>query len=76
LYKIFDEIWLTLVPREVAIERLIARNNLSREEAEKRLNSQLSNEERTHYASFIIDTNQPKEQTELIIKEKILNIRA
>jgi len=71
MYKIFDEVWLSVVPREVAIERLMERNKLSRDEAEKRLNSQSTNEERMPYATFIIDTNQPIEQTGQIINQKL-----
>jgi hypothetical protein len=36
-----DEVWVVFVPRATAKERLMARNGLSGEEADKRLNSQV-----------------------------------
>ena len=52
-----DEVWLTLVPPPVAAQRLMARSGLSREEAEARIASQLSNEERLEHADVVIDTD-------------------
>jgi len=52
-----DEVWLTLAPPAVAAERLMQRSGLSREEAEARIVSQLSNEERLEHADMVIDTN-------------------
>jgi dephospho-CoA kinase len=52
-----DEVWLTLAPPAVAAQRLMARNGLSREEAEARIASQLSNAERLERANVVIDTD-------------------
>jgi len=52
-----DEVWLTLAPSAVAAERLMQRSGLSREEAEARIASQLSNEERLGHANVVIDTD-------------------
>jgi len=52
-----DEVWLTLVPPAVAAQRLMERNRLSREEAQARIASQLSNEERLGHADVVIDTD-------------------
>jgi len=52
-----DEVWLTLTPPAVAAQRLMERSGLSREEAEARMASQLSNEERLEHADVIIDTD-------------------
>ncbi len=40
-----------------ARQRLIERNGLSAEEADKRINSQLSNDERTNHADVVISTD-------------------
>ena len=56
-----DEIWVVVVDRETAIERSIARDGLEREAVENRLNSQLSNEERTAKATVVIDNNSTPE---------------
>lgn len=52
-----DEVWLTLAPPAVAAQRLMERNGLSREEAEARIASQLSNEERLEHADVVINTD-------------------
>jgi len=56
-----DEIWVVVVDRETAIERSISRDGLEREAVESRLNSQLSNEERTAKATVVIDNNSTPE---------------
>ncbi len=66
-FEIPDVIWTLEVPEEVAIERIIERNNLSREEAISRIRSQVSAEERRKYASVEINTNQPKSETKEIV---------
>jgi phosphopantetheine adenylyltransferase/dephospho-CoA kinase len=52
-----DEVWVISVPPAVARERLIARNGLSAEEADKRIQSQLSNVERERRADVVISTD-------------------
>ena len=52
-----DEVWLFKVDNNIALERLKNRNNLSQNEAEKRINSQTPWEKRIDYANFTIDTN-------------------
>ncbi len=52
-----DEVWLTLLRPPVASQRLMDRSGLSREEAEKRIASQLSNDERLAHADVVIDTD-------------------
>lgn len=44
------------------------RNNLTESQAEDRIKSQLTNEERTKHADIIIVTDRPKEETEVIVK--------
>lgn len=63
-----DRVWVTHVPTETAIARLMQRN-LSRDEALKRINSQLTNEERLKHAHVSIDTNSPPEETLRRVKE-------
>ena len=60
--KDFDQLWVFCVPPAVAQQRIMARNNLSWEEAGKRLASQLSNEEREKHADVVFDTNRDPEQ--------------
>jgi len=63
-----DEVWLATVPRDVAISRLQNRNNLSCEDAERRIDAQMSDEQRKPHAQVTIDTNRPREETTEIVK--------
>ncbi|ORX88246.1 dephospho-CoA kinase [Anaeromyces robustus] len=49
-----DEIWATETDDDVAIMRLMKRNKLSKEEALRRMKSQLPNKERNKHAKIII----------------------
>jgi dephospho-CoA kinase len=52
-----DEVWVVVVPEEVARERLVRRNGLVPEEATARIRAQLSNEERVRHADAVIDNS-------------------
>ncbi len=52
-----DEVWVVVVPEEVARERLVRRNGLIPEEATARIRAQLSNEERVQHADAVIDNS-------------------
>ena len=59
----FDQIWLVDVTEETQISRLMARNALSLEEAEKRIAAQLSLQEKRRRADVLIDHNGGLEET-------------
>lgn len=59
----FDEIWFIDVQEETQIERLQQRNDLSVDEAKKRIASQLSSQEKRQRADMIIDNNGKIEDT-------------
>ncbi len=52
-----DEVWLVTVLPETASQRLIERNGLTAEQADSRLRSQLTNEERRPYADVVIEND-------------------
>ena len=52
-----DEVWVLSVRPKTAIQRLVARNHLSEEQAQARLDSQLSNREREEHADVKIDNS-------------------
>lgn len=56
-----DEVWVVTVPPGVARRRLMERNGLSAEDADNRINSQISNEERLQHADVVIDTDCPRD---------------
>ena len=52
-----DEVWLFKVDNNIALERLKNRNNLSQNEAKKRIESQTSWNKRVDYVNITIDTD-------------------
>ena len=53
----FDQVWLVDVSKDTQLERLMTRNNLSQEEAQRRIAAQLSLEEKRQRAEIVIDNN-------------------
>ena len=60
--SLVDEVWLTTIPEEVALERLITRDHISREKALTRIRSQMPIAERIKGADIVIDTSTTPEQ--------------
>lgn len=69
-YRRFDKLIVVWCEPELQLRRLMKRNALSREEAEKRIASQMSQEEKKKYADFLVDTSGEFEQT----REQVLAI--
>lgn len=62
-----DRVWCVWLPRETQLERLMARDGLSRPDAEKRVASQLSADEKARRADVVIDTRGTPEETEALL---------
>ena len=58
----FDETWLVYVRRDIQLDRLMNRDQLSKESAETRLASQWPLEEKKKFATYILDNNGSREQ--------------
>ena len=69
-----DEVWLFKVDNNIALERLKNRNNLSQNEAEKKINSQTPWKKRIDYANFTIDTNGNIDEVYTKVKKLYLNL--
>lgn len=67
----FDEIWLVYVDREIQIERLMKRDGISRDYAEKKINSQISVEEKRKKSDVIIDNSGTLEETFIQVEENL-----
>ena len=52
-----DEVWVVSVDRTTAIERTMARDGLDAEAVQRRIDSQLSNDERVSKADVVIDNS-------------------
>jgi dephospho-CoA kinase len=62
-YRRFDKLIVVHCRPEVQLERLMLRNNLSLEEAQARINSQMPQEEKQKFADYLIDTSDGFELT-------------
>ena len=64
-----DQLWVASVPEDVAAKRFSERSGLSKAEAERRVKSQLSNQERLKHADRVIDTSGSIEQTNANVQQ-------
>lgn len=62
--KYVDKVWVVWVPRELQILRVLARDNLTRAEAEARIDAQGSLDEKRKYADVVIDNSGSMLETE------------
>lgn len=75
LSALFSEVMLVYVPEKIQLERLVKRDQITTEEAKKRLLAQMPIEEKRALADIIIDNSGSLEQTEEQINEYTLRNR-
>ena len=70
----FDETWLVYVDRDVQVERLMKRDQLSKDEAEFRLAAQWPLEKKKDLASYVLDNNGSRDQlvSQVVTQLKII----
>ncbi|HEV8369791.1 MAG TPA: dephospho-CoA kinase [Pyrinomonadaceae bacterium] len=68
-YKRFDKLIVVHCRPQVQLERVMLRNSLTRDEAQKRIDSQMSQEEKQRFGDFLIDTSDGFEPTRQHTKE-------
>ena len=76
-YKRFDKLIVVHCRPEVQLERLMLRDKLSRDEALRRVNSQMSQEEKQKFADYLIDTSDGFEltRTQIIsVHQKLIRV--
>ena len=69
-YRRFDKLIVVHCRPEVQLERLMLRDKLSRDEAQRRIDSQMPQEEKQKFADYLIDTSDGFELT----KEKTVKV--
>lgn len=62
-YRRFDKLIVVWCEPELQLQRLIARDDLSRLDAQRRIASQMSQEEKKSHADFLIDTSNGYDDT-------------
>lgn len=65
--KLFDKILFISAPVETRLERLMKRNNLTKEEALVRINAQISEEEKISKSDFVVVNDTTEEELKLQI---------
>ena len=61
--KFADEVWVVKVDRQLQIKRIQDRDKLTQQEAENRINAQMSVEEKAKRADVVIDSSAAPEIT-------------
>ena len=75
-YKRFDKVVVVHCRPDIQIERLMRRNNLSREEAGRRISAQMPQEEKLRYADYTVDTSGDYEDSRRRTGEVYKQLRA
>ena len=65
-----DEVWVTYSTEEMVVERLRQRNNLSEEEIQGRVRSQMPYDKRAQYAQVVVDNSGNMDE----LKESVLSL--
>jgi dephospho-CoA kinase len=74
-YKTYDRIIVVHCRPEQQVERLMARDRLSRAEAEKRIAAQMPIGEKRRYGDFLVDTSGSLTETEARVDELVEELR-
>ena len=72
--ELADQVWVVTVSPAQQLARLMKRNNYTAEEAQDRINAQMSNEERIQYADVVIDNNGTMSETIAQVDRLLYNI--
>lgn len=67
---VFDEIWVVTANVEEIVSRLQSRNGLTREDAQRRIDSQISSDDRASQGDILLDNNGTVEE----LKDKVNNL--
>ncbi|MBP1154631.1 MULTISPECIES: dephospho-CoA kinase [unclassified Paenibacillus] len=68
LQALYKQVMVVYVPRSIQMERLMVRDGLTKEQADKRLNSQMPIETKKELADIVIDNSGTIEETEMQIE--------
>ena len=69
-----DQVWVVTVSPEQQLTRLMNRNGYTVQEAQNRIDAQMSNEERIQYADVVIDNNGTMSETIAQVDRLLYNI--
>lgn len=75
-YKRFDKLIVVHCRAEMQLARLMSRDKLSAEEAQRRIGAQMPQAEKMRYADFLIDTSEGFDDTRRQAEALVENLRA
>lgn len=75
LHTYMDKIVVVIASEEIQIERVMRRDNFSREEAIIRINNQMSTKEKCKFADFIIDNSGNLQETRIKVMKVISKLK-
>jgi dephospho-CoA kinase len=75
-WKRFDKLIVVWCRPEIQLQRLMERNHLDEHEARKRIEAQLSQDEKKSFADFLIDTSGDYESTERQVLKVLAQLRS
>ena len=64
-----SSVWCTVLPEEMQLRRLMARDNCTEEQARNRMASQMSTKEKATLSQVLIDTSGEMEETDRLVVE-------
>ena len=67
--RLVDEVWVTVAPESVVVQRTKERTGLSEEQIRARIHAQLSNEERTKRADVVITNDGTMEELKAKVRD-------
>jgi dephospho-CoA kinase len=67
--KLVDQVWVTVVPEKMVVERLKKQRGMTEAEIHVRIRSQLSNEERIKHADVVVRNEGKPEELKVKVKE-------
>ena len=68
-YKELDVLIVVLADKKTRIQRVINRDNISKEDVEKRMDTQISDSERLKFANFSVDNNKDQSNLKMQVGE-------
>lgn len=74
-YRRFDKLIVVWCEPDLQLQRLMTRDDLSRPEAEKRIASQMSQEDKKSHADFLIDTSKGYDDTRRQVADVLNQLR-
>ncbi|WP_096024302.1 dephospho-CoA kinase [Campylobacter lanienae] len=76
VYDEFQSVCVVYAPRQICIERIVSRNNLTLKEAKERINQQINIDEKLKFATYVIDNSLDLKHLNLEVDKFILALKA